>query len=124
MDTTLFEQVGGEPFFERLVDAFYESVQNSVLLRAMYPDDLTESTRHLVLFLVQYWGGPPTYMQERGHPRLRMRHVPFAITAQARDEWLAAMTDALASVRDELTDEQFVEMSSYFDMTAHQLRNV
>jgi hemoglobin len=63
-------------------------------------------------------------MEERGHPRLRMRHVPFRITKKARDAWLAAMSFALASVRDELTDEQFNEMNSYFDMAAHQLRNV
>jgi hemoglobin len=124
VDYSLYEQVGGEPFFERLVDAFYVGVQADELLRAMYPEDLTDSKRHLVIFLVQYWGGPKLYMEERGHPRLRMRHVPFRITKKARDAWLAAMSFALASVRDELTDEQFNEMNSYFDMAAHQLRNV
>ena len=124
VDGSLYEQVGGEPFFERLVDAFYVGVQADELLRAMYPEDLADSKRHLVIFLVQYWGGPKLYMEERGHPRLRMRHVPFRITKKARDAWLAAMSFALASVRDELTDEQFNEMNSYFDMAAHQLRNV
>jgi hemoglobin len=99
VDTTLYEQLGGEPFFVRLVDAFYEHVADDDILRPMYPDDLTESKRHLVLFLSQYWGGPPTYMQERGHPRLRMRHAPFHITKRARDAWLSAMTAALMSVR-------------------------
>jgi hemoglobin len=124
MDRSLYEQVGGGPFFERLVDKFYEVVATDEVLRPMYPEDLTESKRHLALFLEQYWGGPSTYMDERGHPRLRMRHAPFRITKKARDAWLVAMTTALDSVKGELTDEQFAEMNSYFDMAAHQLRNV
>jgi hemoglobin len=121
---SMYEQVGGEPFFERLVDAFYGALESDQNVRPMYPDDLTDAKRHMVLFLCQYWGGPTNYMEERGHPRLRMRHAPFRITKKARDGWLAAMNEALASVRDELSDEQFVEMTSYFDMAAHQLRNV
>jgi hemoglobin len=93
-------------------------------LRPMYPEDLTDARRHLTLFLVQYWGGPRTYQDERGHPRLRMRHAPFRVTKTARDAWLVAMGAALESVRDELTDEQFEELSSYFTMAANQLRNV
>lgn len=124
MDETLYDEVGGEAFFVRLVDAFYESVEADEILRPMYPADLTDAKRHLVLFLVQYWGGPSTYMQERGHPRLRMRHEPFAITKRARDAWLVAMTTALASEREHLTDRQFDEMTAYFEMAAHQLRNV
>lgn len=124
METSLYDEVGGQPFFERLVDAFYRAVEEDEILRPMYPDELDDARRHLVIFLVQYWGGPTLYMQERGHPRLRMRHAPFRITKKARDAWLTAMNAALESVRDELTDEQFAEMSSYFDMAAHQLRNV
>ena len=124
MDQSLYEQVGGEPFFTRLVAAFYVGVENDEILRSMYPEDLTDSKRHLVLFLVQYWGGPSTYMQERGHPRLRMRHAPFVINKQARDGWLVAMNNALDSVRAGLTDEQYDEMRAYFDMAAHQMRNV
>ena len=124
METSLYEQVGGQPFFERLVAGFYDAVENDELLRAMYPTDLTESKRHLTLFLVQYWGGPDHYMRERGHPRLRMRHAPFRITKQACDAWIAAMGTALAGVRSELTDEEFVELNSYFDMAASQMRNV
>jgi hemoglobin len=90
----------------------------------MYPEDLTDARRHLTLFLVQYWGGPRTYQDERGHPRLRMRHAPFRVTKTARDAWLAAMSAALDSVRDELNDEQLEELSSYFTMAANQLRNV
>jgi hemoglobin len=124
VETSLYEQVGGQPFFERLVAGFYDAVEDDELLRAMYPIDLTESKRHLILFLVQYWGGPDDYMQERGHPRLRMRHAPFRITKQARDAWIAAMGKALAGVQIELTDDQFVELNSYFDMAASQMRNV
>lgn len=90
----------------------------------MYPPDLTESKRHLTLFLVQYWGGPSTYMEERGHPRLRMRHAPFRITKQARDAWITAMDAAMDSVREELRDDQFAELTSYFDVAASQMRNV
>jgi len=121
---TMFEQVGGEDFFVRLVDAFYVGVESDQLLRPMYPEDLTEARRHFALFLSQYWGGPRTYEIERGHPRLRMRHVPFAITKRARDAWMTAMTSALDSVRSELTDEQYDEFYDYFDMAAKQLRNV
>ena len=124
METSLYEQVGGQPFFERLVTGFYDAVENDELLRAMYPTDLTESKRHLTLFLVQYWGGPDHYMQERGHPRLRMRHAPFRITKEARDAWIVAMGTALAGERSGLTDEQFAELNSYFDMAATQMRNV
>ena len=124
MAETLYEQVGGQAFFERLVDGFYAAVAVDDLLRPMYPDDLTESKRTLTMFLCQYWGGPTTYMDERGHPRLRMRHAPFRITKKARDAWMAAMTSALAGVRSELSQEQFDEMLAYFDMAAHQMRNV
>ena len=124
MDESLFDQVGGESFFVRLVDAFYEGVAADDTLRPMYPEDLTDARRHLTLFLIQYWGGPRTYQDERGHPRLRMRHAPFRITKGARDAWLRAMGGALESVRSELGDEQFEELSSYFAMAANQMRNV
>ena len=124
MDESFYDEVGGQAFFERLVDAFYAIVERDELLRPMYPADLGESKRNMVLFLSQYWGGPTTYMQERGHPRLRMRHAPFRITKKARDAWIEAMTAALKSVRSELSSEQFEEMTAYFDMAAHQMRNV
>jgi hemoglobin len=124
MEESLFDQVGGEPFFVQLVDAFYDAVATDDTLRPMYPEDLTESKRHLTLFLIQYWGGPGTYQSERGHPRLRMRHAPFRITKTARDAWLRAMSAALASVRAQLSDDQFDEMTVYFDMAATQMRNV
>ncbi|MBW4078246.1 MAG: globin [Acidobacteria bacterium] len=124
MEMSLYEEVGGQPFFERLVDAFYDALESDATVRPMYPEDLSEAKLHMVLFLSQYWGGPPSYMEQRGHPRLRMRHAPFRITKKARDGWLAAMNAALASVRGELNDEQFAEMESYFSMAAQQLRNV
>lgn len=124
MTTSIYDQLGGPAFFERLVDRFYEGVANDESLRAMYPDDLSESKRHLTLFLVQYWGGPSWYQQERGHPRLRLRHARFAITKQARDAWMLAMGAALEGVRGELNDAQFEELRAYFDMAATQMRNV
>ena len=92
-----------KPFFVRLVDAFYEGVAADETLRPMYPEDLTDARRHSTLFLIQYWGGPRTYQDERGHPRLRMRHAPFRITKSARDAWLRPWEAALDSVRGELT---------------------
>ena len=124
MEDSLFDHVGGEPFFVQLVDAFYEAVGRDETLRAMYPEDLSDSRRHLTLFLMQYWGGPQTYQEERGHPRLRLRHAPFRITKGARDAWLTAMTSAIASVRDQLSDDEYEEMTAYFAMAANQLRNV
>ena len=123
MEETLFDQVGGEAFFVQLVDAFYEALEHDSIVRPMYPKDLTDSRRHFTLFLMQYWGGPRTYQEERGHPRLRMRHAPFEITKSARDGWVGAMDRALESVRDQLNDEQFEEMTSYFHTAATQLRN-
>ena len=121
-EQSLYDAVG-EGFFVQLVDDFYAAVAEDELLRPMYPEDLTEAKKHLVLFLVQYWGGPAVYMAERGHPRLRMRHAPFRITKRARDAWLAAMTTALERQRAALTAVQCEEMTAYFDMAAHQLRN-
>lgn len=124
MGPTLYDQVGGEEFFVRLVDLFYGAVESDDVLRPMYPSDLTDSKRHLALFLTQYWGGPRTYESERGHPRLRMRHAPFRVTKRARDAWLGAMTSALDQLSAELTSEQYDELVGYFTMAATQLRNV
>ena len=92
---TVFEAVGGTPFFTALVDRFYDRVETDDLLRPMYPNDLAGAKDRLALFLAQYWGGPTTYSDERGHPRLRMRHNPFAVDTAARDAWLRAMIGAL-----------------------------
>ena len=98
LDASVYDAVGGLPFFVDLVDGFYAGVSADPLLRPMYPDDLTDSRRHLAGFLAQYWGGPSAYSGERGHPRLRMRHAPFAIGAPERDAWLRHMLASLDSV--------------------------
>ncbi len=96
---TLYDEVGGMPFFEGLVDHFYATVQTDPVLLRLYPEkDLGPARRRLTLFLAQYWGGPTTYSDERGHPRLRQRHFPFAIGPTERDHWLAAMRGAVAAM--------------------------
>jgi hemoglobin len=95
-DATVFEIVGGQPFFDALVERFYALVEADPVLRPLYPTDLAPGMRSLALFLGQYWGGPTTYSDEKGHPRLRMRHAPFAIRGPERQAWLAAMLAALA----------------------------
>jgi hemoglobin len=95
---TVYDAVGGRPFFVDLVDGFYAGVSTDLLLRPMYPEDLAEPRRHLVGFLIQYWGGPSTYSAERGHPRLRMRHSPFSIGTTERDAWLRHMLGSLDAV--------------------------
>src|SRR6478735_2623117 len=93
----LFVRAGGMAFFEGLVDRFYDGVEADPDLRPIYPEsDLAGARHRLTLFLAQYWGGPTTYDQERGHPRLRMRHAPFAIGAAERDRWLVHMRAAVA----------------------------
>ena len=104
------DAVGGEGFFAEVVDRFYEGVVDDPVLRPMYPEDLADSRRHLVLFLQQYWGGPGTYNEERGHPRLRRRHAPFVIDEAARDAWLRHMLGALdAVVAERSTDPALVD---------------
>jgi hemoglobin len=93
--TTVFEVVGGQSFYDALVERFSARVEADPALRRVYPDDLGAGMRSLALFLGQYWGGPPTYSEEKGHPRLRMRHAPFPIGQAERDAWLTAMLAAL-----------------------------
>ena len=95
----MFEVVGGQPFFDALVERFYERVERDAVLRPVYPDDLGPGMRALALFLGQYWGGPTTYSDEKGHPRLRMRHAPFVISERERDAWLTAMLAVRRRVR-------------------------
>jgi hemoglobin len=120
--TTLYERAGGMPFFERLVGRFYASVDTDPILRPLYPDaDLGPAQRRLTLFLAQFWGGPRTYDDERGHPRLRMRHAPFAIDVAARDRWLSLMRAALAA--EDPPTEVAVELDAYLEMAADAMRN-
>ncbi len=109
MDDTLYERVGGQPWFDALVERFYVGVESDPVLRPLYPDDLGPGKRHLALFLAQYWGGPGTYSELRGHPRLRARHLPFAIGDAERDAWVAHMTVAVeAAEADGATKDEFL----------------
>lgn len=122
-EISLYDAAGGMPFFESLVDHFYSGVAADPVLLAIYPEpgDLVGARHRLTLFLAQYWGGPRTYDAERGHPRLRMRHAPFAIGPVERDAWLVHMnaaiiaTDAPAEVADRLR--------AYIEMAAEAMRN-
>jgi hemoglobin len=124
---TLYSRVGGLAFFERLVDAFYDRVRGDPLLLALYPEqpDLTGARHRLTLFLAQYWGGPTTYSDERGDPRLRMRHLRFAIGPIERDRWLEHMAAAVEQVCADPVVPQGVdqELMAYFSPTAEHLRN-
>jgi hemoglobin len=121
MEISLYERVGGMAFFVTLVNHFYEGVQDDPILRPMYPEDLEPGKEHLALFLAQYWGGPSTYQDLRGHPRLRMRHAEFVITKRARDAWITHMTTAVDTM--EMSQDDRSEMVAYLDMAAHNLRN-
>src|SRR5262245_960920 len=120
---TLYDAVGGMAFFERLVDRFYDGVEGDPELRRLYPepDDLGPARRRLTLFLAQYWGGPGTYSEERGHPRLRMRHLSFAIGPAERDRWLLHMADAVEQTAP--TPEIAERLMAYFVLSAEAMRN-
>jgi hemoglobin len=119
---TVYDRVGGMPFFERLVDRFYVGVETDPVLRPVYPEqDLAGARHRLTLFLAQYWGGPRTYDRERGHPRLRMRHFPFAIGPGERDRWLVHMRAALAELAPPADVADAFER--YFDNAAEAMRN-
>lgn len=96
--TEIYDKVGGDEPFYQLVDAFYAHVETDSTLRLLYPDDLTDAKAHLALFLMQRFGGHTQYGERRGHPRLRMRHVPFRIGIAERDAWLRCMTEAVEAV--------------------------
>ena len=120
---TLYDRVGGDEFFVRLVDAFYDGVAVEDVLLPLYPepDDLGPARRRLALFLVQYWGGPTTYNDERGHPRLRMRHFPFHIGPLERDRWLHHMIAAVDQVAPD--EDVRTTLLQYFVPAAEHLRN-
>ena len=118
----VFEAAGGEPAFRELVGRFYARVATDPVLRAVYPEqDLSGATERLTLFLIQYWGGPGTYSQQRGHPRLRMRHQPFAIGRRERDAWLGHMTAAVDSM--ELAPAVRKALLDYFDAASTAMIN-
>ena len=121
MTDTLYERVGGEAFFIALVDSFYALVAVDDLLRPLYPADLEPGKGHLAAFLAQYWGGPPHYSMERGHPRLRMRHARFPIGQATRDAWVRHMAAAVEGAG--LPHEDAAELMTYFEQTATFLMN-
>ncbi|MEP7288017.1 MAG: globin [Chloroflexota bacterium] len=120
-NASVYDQIG-EDGFERLVAAFYRHVSADPALRPLYPEaDLAPAERRLRLFLIQYFGGPTTYSEERGHPRLRMRHAPFRIGEAERDAWLAAMLSALGETG--IAEPAYSEMRTYFENGATFMMN-
>ena len=121
---TFYEAVGGEETFTRLVRRFYQEVADDPVLLAAYPtpQDLGPAEEHLRLFLMQYWGGPDTYDQLRGHPRLRMRHVRFHVGETERDHWLQHMRTSLDEL--DLPPALDAQLWDYLVMAAHSLVNV
>jgi hemoglobin len=118
----VYEAAGGEATFRLLVARFYSRVAKDALLRPLYPEeDLASATERLTLFLIQYWGGPTTYNQQRGHPRLRMRHAPFAIGQAERDAWLGHMTAAVESL--ELVPAVRKALIDYFETASTAMIN-
>lgn len=119
---SFYEQVGGEATFHRIVERFYAEVAKDELLRPLYPEeDLGPAEERLRLFLMQYWGGPHTYSDQRGHPRLRMRHAPFKIGPAERDAWLRCMRIAVDS--EGLAPEHRDQLWEYLEMAANSMMN-
>ena len=120
---SVFAAVGGTPFFFALAAGFYVRVANDEVLLPLYPDadDLGPAEQRLALFLMQYWGGPTTYSDVRGHPRLRMRHAPYVIGETERDHWLAAMNGALDDLS--VPEDLRLRFDAYFTMSAEAMRN-
>ncbi|WP_194837582.1 globin [Nocardia sp. XZ_19_369] len=123
--TSFYDAVGGAETFRRIVAAFYREVATDEVLRPLYPEeDLGPAERRLRMFLEQYWGGPRTYGEERGHPRLRMRHQPFTIGPLERDAWLRCMRIAVAEIEPELLDDEHRKaLLDYLEMAANSLMN-
>ncbi|CAB4810441.1 MAG: globin [Actinobacteria bacterium] len=120
--TTFYEEVGGAAFFNDFVSQFYARVATNSILRPMYPEeDMHGAALRLKMFLEQYWGGPTTYSEERGHPRLRMRHAGFHIDLAARDAWLNCALGALEGM--EMTEIHRNQLREYLEMAAHGMVN-
>jgi hemoglobin len=121
-DGNFYESIGGRATFERLVREFYRGVATDPVLAPMYPEtDFEGAIQRLTGFLEQYWGGPTTYSEQRGHPRLRMRHMPFRVNPDARDRWLTHMRDALDTL--ELSPLQESTLWGYLERAAHAMVN-
>ena len=120
--SSFYEEIGGEAFFADLTAQFYAQVAVDPILRPMYPEsDLKAAAKRLQWFLEQYWGGPTTYQENRGHPRLRMRHAPFHINRAAHDAWLSAMRAAVDGVQ--MSAEHKEQLWSYLEMAAAAMIN-
>lgn len=120
--TSFYEEIGGHATFTKLVDRFYDGVAGDDILGPMYPEeDLGPAKERMRMFLEQYWGGPTTYSEQRGHPRLRMRHAPFAVDFAARDRWLLHMRAAVDSL--ELSPLHEATLWDYFERAAHSMVN-
>lgn len=120
--STFFEQVGGHATFERLVRRFYDGIATDPVLKPMYPeDDMEGAIWRLTAFLEQYWGGPGTYSEQRGHPRLRMRHNPFHVNPDARDRWLGHMRVAVDELQ--LPPLHEAALWDYLERAAHAMVN-
>lgn len=122
---SFYDAVGGAETFRAIVSRFYELVSTDEVLRPLYPDDdLDGAEDRLLMFLEQYWGGPRTYSDQRGHPRLRMRHAPYRIGFIERDAWLRCMHTAIASIDSvTLDDEHRRELVNYLEMAAQAMVN-
>ena len=119
---SIYEMVGGDPTFQKLVDVFYARVEADEVLRPMFPDDLEPGKHWQFLFLTQFFGGPARYQSQRGHPRLRLRHAPFPIDRLARDHWLAHMLAAIDEVG--IAEPALSEMLTYFERASAFMMNV
>jgi hemoglobin len=121
MSDGFYEAIGGHTAFERIVRRFYDGIETDDILRPMYPDDLDGAVWRLTAFLEQYWGGPTSYSDERGHPRLRARHAAFRIDDVARDRWLLLMTSAVDA--ESLSPLHRETLMDYLDRAAHAMVN-
>ena len=122
VSSTFYDEVGGEETITRIVAAFYKGVADDEVLRPLYPEeDLGPAEERFRMFLMQYWGGPTTYSDRRGHPRLRMRHAPYAVTPVAKDHWLACFRAALDDVA--LPPEQDAQFWDYITHAAQFMVN-
>jgi hemoglobin len=120
--TTFYDDIGGSATIRGIVKRFYEGVAQDEVLRPLYPEaDLSGAENRFAMFLEQYWGGPTTYSDQRGHPRLRMRHAPFAVTPTARDHWLTHFRAALDA--GDLTPEQYTQFWDYVTHAAQFMIN-
>lgn len=120
-EISVYDFVGGEPVIREIVRRFYDRIEADPVLRPMFPDDLGPGREYQALFLIQYFGGPRTYLDVRGHPRLRARHMPFVIDQQARDHWLQHMLDAIDDVGVE--EPARTVMRQYFERTSEFMIN-